>query len=77
MLMFSITEEYKQPKRKVRCWVKELYRQRMQYGNRLMRDSMTFELVEDTIKNFRRMLLSDFEHITSLIEMSEKMDTQF
>jgi hypothetical protein len=31
--------------------MKELYRQRMQYGNRLMRD-MTFELVEDTVKNF-------------------------
>jgi hypothetical protein len=31
----------KKPKWKVRWWMKELYRQRMQYGNRLMRD-MTF-----------------------------------
>jgi hypothetical protein len=47
MLMFNIVEKNKKPKRKVRWCMKELYRQRMQYGNRLMRD-MTFELVEDT-----------------------------
>lgn len=42
-----------------------------------MRD-MTFEVVEDTVKNFTRMSLSDFEHITSFIEPSvKKMDTQF
>ncbi|KDR07180.1 hypothetical protein L798_03447 [Zootermopsis nevadensis] len=57
--------------------MKELYRQRMQYGNRLMRD-MTFELVEDTVKNFTRMSLSDFEHITSLIEPKvKKIYTRF
>jgi hypothetical protein len=49
MLMFNIIEEKKKPKRKVHWWMKELYRQRMQYGNRLMRD-MTFEFVEDTVK---------------------------
>jgi hypothetical protein len=39
---------------------------------------MTFELVEDTVKNFTRMSSSDFEHITSLIELRvKKMDTQF
>jgi hypothetical protein len=53
----------------VRWWMKELYRQRMQYGNTLMRD-MTIELVEDSVKNFTRMSLPDFEHISSLIEPS-------
>jgi hypothetical protein len=77
MLMFNIIEEKKKPKRKVRWWMKELYRRRMQCGNRLMRD-MTFEVVEDTVKNVTRMSLSDFEHITSFIEPSvKKMDTQF
>ena len=77
MLMFNIIEEKKKPKRKVRWWMKELYRRRMQCGNRLMRD-MTFEVVEDTVKNFTRMSLSDFEHITSFIEPRvKKMDTQF
>jgi hypothetical protein len=32
--------------------MKELYRQRMKYGNSLMRD-MTIELVEDTVKILR------------------------
>jgi hypothetical protein len=77
MLMSNIVEGNKNPKRKVRWWVKELYRQRMQCGNRLMRD-MAFGLVEDTVKNVARMSLSDFEHITSLIEPRvKKMDTQF
>jgi hypothetical protein len=54
MFMFNIVEGNKKPKGEVRWWMKELYRQRMQCGNRLMRD-MTSELVEDTVKNFRRM----------------------
>jgi hypothetical protein len=32
MLMFNIIKENKKPKGKVRWWMKELYRQRMQYG---------------------------------------------
>jgi hypothetical protein len=55
MLMFNIIEENRQPKRKVRWWMKKLYRQRMQYGNRLVGDSMTFELAQDTVKNFTRI----------------------
>jgi hypothetical protein len=61
MLMFNIIEENKKPKRKVLWWMKELYLQRMHYGKRLMRH-MTFELVEDTVKNFQRMSLSDFKY---------------
>jgi hypothetical protein len=41
MLMFNIIEEKKKPKLNVRWWMKKFYRQRVQYGNRLMRD-MTF-----------------------------------
>jgi hypothetical protein len=38
---------------------------------------MTFELLEDTVKNFKRMSLFDFEYITSLLEPRvKKMDTQ-
>jgi hypothetical protein len=39
-----------------------------------MRD-MTFELVEDRVKNFTRMSFSDFERITSLIQQTEKKKT--
>jgi hypothetical protein len=48
MLMFNIIEDEKTPKREVRWWMKELYRQRIQYGNRLVR-GVTFELLEDTV----------------------------
>jgi hypothetical protein len=47
MLMFNIIE--KKSETKMRWWMKELYRQRIIYGDRLMR-YMTFELVEDTVK---------------------------
>jgi hypothetical protein len=49
MLMINIIEENKKLKRKVRWWMKELYPQRIQYGNRLMRD-MTFQLVTCCLK---------------------------
>lgn len=64
-------------KRKHRFWLKELYRNRLQYGNRLLRD-MTFESIEDTIKNFTRMTRNDFDLLCSLIEPRvKKVDTVF
>ena len=64
-------------KRKHRFWLKELYRNRLQYGNRLLRD-MTFESIEDTINNFTRMTRNDFDLLCSLIEPRvKKVDTVF
>jgi len=53
-------------KRQRRWWMKEIFRQRFQYGNRLMRD-MQVELVDDLIMNFTRMTIDDFEYLVSLI----------
>jgi hypothetical protein len=44
-------------KRQRRWWMKEIFCQRFQYGNRLMRD-MQVELVDDLIMNFTRMTSS-------------------
>lgn len=64
-------------KRTHRFWLKELYRNRLQYGNRLLRD-MTFESIEDTIQNFTRMTRNDFDLLCSLIEPRvKKVDTVF
>jgi hypothetical protein len=40
VFMFNIIEEKKNPKPKVRWWMKELYRQRMQYGNKLLNSGL-------------------------------------
>jgi hypothetical protein len=55
--------------------MRELYRRRMPRGNRLMQ-VMTFEVVEDIVKYFTRML-SDFEHNLIVRARSKKMDTKF
>lgn len=76
IVIYSIMQK-KKHKRKVRWWMKELYRKRMQYGVKLMID-MQHEAVEDTIKNFTRMSTEDFNHLKNLIEPKvKKMDTQF
>ncbi|KAJ8883289.1 hypothetical protein PR048_015132 [Dryococelus australis] len=46
-------------KRKARWWMKQLYRQRMQHGNILMRDLM-IEVIEDEVQNFTRILTIGF-----------------
>lgn len=76
VIIHSIIKK-KNKKRKVRWWIKELYRKRMQYGVTLIRD-MQFEVIEDTIKNFTRMSTEDFCYLRNLIEPKvKKMDTQF
>lgn len=53
-------------KRRRRWWAREIFLQRFQYGNRLMRE-MQVELVDDIIMNFTRMTTEDFERLVSLI----------
>jgi len=61
--------------RKRRWWCGQLFRQRLQYGNRLVKD-MHVELVDDIIKNFTRMTLEDFEYLASLVcPETIRMDT--
>lgn len=70
-----LTGNRKKRRRKPRWWIKELFKNRLQYGNRLLQD-MAFEAVEDTVKNFTRMTLADFEHLVALISPKvEKIDT--
>lgn len=62
-------------RRKPRWWMKKLFKNRLQYGNRLLQD-MANEAVEDTVKNFTRMTLVDFEYLVALISHKvEKIDT--
>jgi endonuclease III-like uncharacterized protein len=56
-------------------WVKRLFKNGLQYGNRLLQD-MAFESVEDTVKNFTRMSMTEFEYLASLISSKvERSDT--
>lgn len=64
-------ERKKNKKRKVRWWMKEIYRNRIQYGVQLM-EEMRFEAVDETIKNFTRLSTEDYELLKSLIEPTVK-----
>ncbi|CAH2001493.1 unnamed protein product [Acanthoscelides obtectus] len=76
ILIHNIIHKKKQ-KRKVRWFMKELYRNRLQYGVRLMRH-MQFEAVDDTTKNFTRISTEDLNQLRYFIEPRvNKMDTQF
>jgi hypothetical protein len=53
----------KKNQRKIpRRWVKRLFKNWLEYGNRLLQD-MAFESVEDTVKNFTRMSMIEFEYL--------------
>ncbi|KAK9879179.1 hypothetical protein WA026_004027 [Henosepilachna vigintioctopunctata] len=62
--------------RKVRrWWAKELFRQRLQYGNRLMAD-MVIQHTEETVRNFVRMSSEDFEYLLTMVSPKiNKMNT--
>lgn len=65
----------KKKRRKHRWWARELFRRRRQYGNQLLRD-MGQEPINDTIRNFTRMSLEDFEYLLSQVDpIIRKMDT--
>lgn len=54
--------------------MKKLFKNRRQYGHRLLQN-MEFEAVEDSVKNFTRMTLVDFEYLVALISPKlEKTD---
>jgi hypothetical protein len=46
--------------------VKRLFKNGLQYGNRLLQD-MAFESVEDTVKNFTLMSMTEFQYLASII----------
>lgn len=54
----------KQNRRKPRWWVKKIYQNRSEYGNRLLEDAR-FEIDDP---NFVRMSKQDFNHLIHLIE---------
>jgi endonuclease III-like uncharacterized protein len=69
-----LTNKKKQRKRP-RWWVKRLYKNGLHYGNRLLQE-MAFESIEDTVKNFTRMSMADFEYVASVISSKvAKRDT--
>jgi hypothetical protein len=68
IVMHRILTNKKKQRKRPRWWVKN----GLQYGNRLLQD-IAFESVEDTIKNFTRMSLTEFEYLASLI--SSKVET--
>lgn len=72
IVIHPISANRKKRRRKPRWWKKELFKKRLQYGNRLFQD-MAFE---DSVKNFTRMTLADFENLVVLISPKvEKIDT--
>ncbi|KAJ8879666.1 hypothetical protein PR048_020274 [Dryococelus australis] len=62
--IYQLLKEKKRT-RKPRWWIKELYRNRVQYGKRLLQE--TYETIEDTVQNFTRMTLVEFERLHELI----------
>ncbi|KAF6214999.1 hypothetical protein GE061_009747 [Apolygus lucorum] len=55
-----------QQQRRRRWWLREIFRKRLQYGNRLIKD-MQMEMVEDIILNFTRMKSTDFDYLVLVI----------
>lgn len=62
IVIHRVLADRKKRRRKPRWWMKELFKNQLQYGNRLLQD-MAFEAVGDTVKNFTRMTLADLEHL--------------
>lgn len=76
LLIIHILNVKKRKKRKPRWWMKKMYRERLQCGNRLMQD-MHFE-ESGSIENFVRMSLQDFENILKKVEPKiKKMNTNY
>lgn len=77
LVVISHYKRKQQNKRKHRWWIKEIYRQRNVHANQLLSD-MTFEGVEETIKNFTRMNSETFEDLCIKLEpIIGKKDTSF
>nr|CAH7767826.1 unnamed protein product [Callosobruchus chinensis] len=75
MTMIYLKNKKKRSNRRGRWWSKELFLQRSQYGNRLLRD-VTTEPCENTFRNFTRMTTEDFELLMSLVDPKiRKIDT--
>lgn len=67
-----IRKNQRKRRRKPRWWVKKVYRNRLEYGNRLLED-LRFE---EDVTNFLRMSKQDFVYLVSLIEPAvKKRDT--
>jgi hypothetical protein len=62
IVIHRILMNKKKHRKRLRRWVKRLFKNGLQYGNRLMPD-MAFESVEDTVKNFTRMSMIEFEYL--------------
>lgn len=67
LVVISHYKRKQQNKRKHRWWIKEIYRQRNVHANQLLSD-MTFEGVEETIKNFTGMNSETFEDLCIKLE---------
>lgn len=75
ILIYTILKKKKKQRQRPRWWIKHLFKSNLHYGNALLQD-MTFESVEDTVKNFVRMSMHDFEYLASLISLKvKKTDT--
>jgi hypothetical protein len=56
----------KKQRKRPSWWVNRLFKNGLQHGNRLLQD-MAFEPVEDTVKNFTHMSMTEFEYVASFI----------
>lgn len=75
VIAMHLIRRRREGRRKRRWWVRDIFRKRLQYGNRLMVD-MSIEQVNDTIKNFTRMMPEVFDDLVNVIEPKVgKMDT--
>jgi hypothetical protein len=76
IVIHRILMNKKKQRKRPLWWVKRLYKNGLQYGNRLLQD-MAFESVEDTVKNFTRMSMTEFEYLALLISSKvEKSDKE-
>ena len=77
LVVISHYKRKQRQKRKHRWWITQIYRQRNVHVKQMLSD-MTFEGVEDTIKNFTRMNSESFEDLCFKLEpMIGKKDTSF
>jgi hypothetical protein len=75
IVIHRILMNKKKKRKRSLWWVKRLFKNGLKYGNRLLED-MTFESNEDTVKNFTRMSVTEFEYLASLISSKvEKSNT--
>ncbi|GBP71321.1 hypothetical protein EVAR_57705_1 [Eumeta japonica] len=73
IILHTLVNKKKKRRSLPRWWVKKLYQERLEYGNRLLHD-IGFE---EDVTNFVRMSTVDFEHLLQSIETKVKKNDTY